>query len=152
MVGARHSERGAALVFALATLTLVAITVAAVAAEIRSRGAGVMIEERTVRVTALVDAAMAESLAEIADKGSSYRGITERAVEGGTIASTVRAMGEWEVELVAIGTRDTRPRLSATASESSGQRQHSATSAVGLCGGMFTAVIPEILIRLALQW
>ena len=106
MVGARHSERGAALVFALATLTLVAITVAAVAAEIRSRGAGVMIEERTVRVTALVDAAMAESLAEIADKGSSFRGITERAVEGGTISSSVRAMGEWEVELVATGTRD----------------------------------------------
>jgi hypothetical protein len=93
-------------VFALATLTLVAITVAAVAAEIRSRGAGVMLEERSVRVTALVDAAMAESLAEIAAKGSSFQGITERAVEGGTITSTVKAMGEWEVELAAIGTRD----------------------------------------------
>ena len=45
-------------------------------------------------------------VAEIADKGSSFRGITERAVEGGTIASTVKAMGEWEVELVATGTRD----------------------------------------------
>ena len=106
MVGARHSERGAALVFALAALTLVAITVAAVAAEIRSRGAGVMLEERSVRVTALVDAAMAESLAEIADKGATFLGITERAVEGGTIASAVRAMGEWEVELTAVGTRD----------------------------------------------
>jgi len=106
MVDARRSERGAALVFALATLTLVAITVAVVAAEIRSRGAGVVLEERTVRATALVDSAMAESLAEIADKGSSFRGITERAVEGGAIASTVRAMGEWEVELVAVGTRD----------------------------------------------
>jgi hypothetical protein len=106
MVTERASERGVALVFALATLTLVAITVAAVAAEIRSRGAGVVLEERSVRVTALVDAAMAESLAEIADKGSSFRGISERAVEGGSISSTVRAMGEWEVELVAVGTRD----------------------------------------------
>ena len=106
MVRERASERGVALVFALATLTLVAITVAAVAAEIRSRGAGVVLEERSVRVTALVDAAMAESLAEIADKGSTFLGITERAVEGGTISSTVRAMGELEVELVAVGTRD----------------------------------------------
>ena len=106
MVGVHRSERGAALVFALATLTLVAITVAAVAAEIRSRGAGVVLEERSVRVTALVDSAMAESLAEIADKGSTFLGITERSVEGGTIASSVRAMGEWEVELVAVGTRN----------------------------------------------
>jgi len=106
MVGARHSERGVALVFALAVLTVVAITVAAIAAEISSRGVGVVLEERSVRTTALSDSAMAETLAELADKGPSYRGITERSVVGGTISSTVRLMGEWEVEVVAVGARD----------------------------------------------
>jgi hypothetical protein len=95
-----------ALVFALAALTLIAITIAAVAAEISSRGAGVLLEERSVRTIALSDAAMAETMAELADKGHSFRGVTERSVAGGTISSTVRTMGEWEVEVVAIGVRD----------------------------------------------
>lgn len=106
MVAVRDSERGVALVFALAALTLVAITVAAVAAEIRSRGAGVVLEERSVRTTALSDWAMAETLAELADTGRAFRGITERAVEGGTISSAVRQVSEWEVEVVAVGVRD----------------------------------------------
>jgi type II secretory pathway component PulK len=105
LVAFRNSERGVALVFALATLTLVAITIAAVAGEIQSRGAGVVLEERAVRVIALSDAAMAESLAELAANGVAFEGITERWVEGGTITSTIRAMGEWEVEVVAIGRR-----------------------------------------------
>lgn len=102
----RSSERGVALVFALATLTLVAITVAGVAAELQSRGAGVVIEERSVRLTALSDSAMAETLANLADKGIAYAGVVERRVEGGAMSSQVRAMGEWEVEVVAIGSRD----------------------------------------------
>ena len=105
MVAGRSSEKGVALVFALATLTLVAITIAAVTGEIQSRGAGVVLEERAVRVVALSDAAMAETLAELAANGVAFRGVTERWVEGGTISSSVRAMGEWEVEVVAIGRR-----------------------------------------------
>jgi len=103
---ASNSERGVALVFALATLTLVAITIAAVAGEVQSRAAGVVLEERAVRVIALSDAAMAETLAELAASGAAFRGVTERWVEGGTITSSVRAMGEWEVEVVAIGKRE----------------------------------------------
>ena len=106
MVAIRDSERGVALVFALATLTLVAITIAAVASEVASRGAGVVLEERAVRVIALSDAAMAESLAELAANGVAFRGVAERWVEGGTITSSIRAMGEWEVEVVAIGRRE----------------------------------------------
>lgn len=106
MVAARTSERGVALVFALAALTLVAITMAAVAAEIRSRGAGVVLEERSVRTTALSDWAMAETLAELSDTGRAFRGITERSVAGGTISSAVRQVSEWEVEVVAVGARD----------------------------------------------
>ncbi len=106
MVARGGSERGVALVFALATLTLVAITIAAVASEVQSRGAGVMLEERAVRVIALSDAAMAESLAELAVNGVGFRGVSERWFEGGSISSSIRAMGEWEVEVVAIGRRD----------------------------------------------
>jgi hypothetical protein len=99
-------ERGTALVFALATLTLIAITIAAVTAEIQTRGAGVVIEERSVRLTALSDAAMAESLAELSDKGIAFAGITERRVEGGAMSSTVRPIGQWEVEVIAVGSRN----------------------------------------------
>jgi hypothetical protein len=106
MVAPNRSERGVALVFALATLTLVAITIAAVAGEVQSRGAGVVLEERAVRVIALSDAAMAETLAELAANGAAFRGVAERWVEGGSISSSVQAMGEWEVEVVAVGTRD----------------------------------------------
>ena len=99
-------ERGSALVFALATLTLIAITIAAVTAEIQTRGAGVVIEERSVRLTALSDAAMAETLAELSDRGIAYAGIAERRVEGGTITSSVRVISAWEAEVLAVGSRN----------------------------------------------
>ena len=99
-------ERGSALVFALATLTLIAITIAAVTAEVQARGAGVVIEERSVRLTALSDAAMAETLAELSEKGIAYAGFSERRVEGGTMSSTVRVVSAWEVEALAVGSRD----------------------------------------------
>ena len=101
-----RQERGSALVFALATLTLIAITIAAVTAEIQTRGAGVVIEERSVRLTALSDAAMAETLAELSDKGIAYAGIAERRVEGGTITSSVRVISAWEVDVMAVGSRN----------------------------------------------
>jgi lambda repressor-like predicted transcriptional regulator len=106
MVTARDAERGVALVFALAALTLVGLTIAAVATEISSRGAGVVLEERSVRTTALSDWAMAETMAALADKGPSFRGLSQRPVVGGTISSTVRRVGEWEVEVVAVGVRE----------------------------------------------
>lgn len=102
MVTARPGERGSALVFAMAVLTLVALTVLAVSAEVFSRGAGVMLEERSVRLTALSDAAVAETLAHLA-VDSAFPGIPERRIEGGSIASTVRPAGAWEVEIVATG-------------------------------------------------
>jgi hypothetical protein len=100
------SERGTALVFALATLTLVAITIVAVTAELQSRGAGVVIEERSVRLTALSDSVMAETLAELSVNGIDFAGVPERRVEGGAMSSTVRPLGLWEVEVIAVGTRD----------------------------------------------
>ena len=105
MVG-NTSERGTALVFALATLTLVGITIAVVTTELQSRGAGVVIEERSVRLTALSDSAMAETLAELSENGSAFAGVPERRVEGGAMWSTVRPIGEWEAEVIAVGARD----------------------------------------------
>ena len=102
----RTSEKGTALIFALAALTLIAITIGAVTAELQSRGAGVVLEERAVRVTALSDAAMAETLAELAKNGVTFLGVTERPFEGGAISSSVRPLGAWEVEVVAIGRRN----------------------------------------------
>ena len=99
-------QRGSALVFALATLALVAITIAGVTSELQSRGAGVVIEERSVRLTALSDASMAETLAELSEKGIAFGGVPERRVEGGTMSSSVRPIGAWEVEVTAIGSRD----------------------------------------------
>lgn len=123
MVAKRLSERGVALVFALAALTLVALTIAAVAAEISSRGAGVVLEERSVRATALSDWAMAETLAELAETGHAFEGLTERQVAGGAISSTVRLLGEWEVEVVAVGTRgDWRSTITARVSLLTGPR------------------------------
>ena len=104
MVGAGNRERGSALVFALGALTLVAITVVVVAAEVQSRAAGVVLDERSVRLVALSDAAMAETMAELAAK-KTFGGISERPFQGGSIASTVRSAGAWEVEVTAIGRR-----------------------------------------------
>jgi len=101
-----RQERGSALVFALATLTLIAITIAAVTAELQTRGAGVVIEERSVRLTALSDAAMAETLAELSEKGIAFAGVTNRPVEGGAMSSSVRIISAWEVEVLAVGSRD----------------------------------------------
>ena len=99
-------QRGSALVFALATLALVAITIAGVTSELQSRGAGVVIEERSVRLTALSDAAMAETLAELSDKGIAFTGVAEMRVEGGAMSSSVRIISAWEVEVFAVGSRD----------------------------------------------
>lgn len=106
MVTAPSTQRGSSLIFALFTLTLVALTIAAVSAEIRSRATGVVLAERSVRIAALCDAAVAESLAELDENGAEFRGIQERDIAGGTISSTVRALGEWEVELIAVGKRN----------------------------------------------
>ena len=105
MVGTDGGERGSALIFALGALTLVAITVVAVASLVQSRGEGVAYEERSVRLVALADAAMAETLAEL-DSTKNFAGIPERRFAGGSIASTVHPKGAREVEVTAVGRRD----------------------------------------------
>lgn len=105
MVNGRPAERGSALIFALAALTVVALALAAVASEVVSRVAAVRIEERSVRTIALADRAMAESLAQLARQGAGFEGLEEQEVPGGTVSSRVRAFSSTEVEVVAVGRR-----------------------------------------------
>jgi len=102
VVRAGDRERGSALIIALGALTLVAIAVVAVASLVQSRGDGVVYEERSVRLVALADAAMAETLAEL-DASKTFAGIPERGFAGGSIASTVHPKGVREVEVTAVG-------------------------------------------------
>jgi len=98
----RTRESGVALIFALVALAIVAFMVAVVAASIQPRITAHTHLERTVRLTALVDAAMATTLAELAvDRYDS--GVTERVLGEGVISSTTSQVGLHEVEVVAEG-------------------------------------------------
>lgn len=93
-------ESGVALIFALIVLVAVAGMVAVVASSLQPRITSHEHLERTVRLTALADAAMAGTLAELAadrfDQGFEERGLGE-----GTVSSTVAQVGPHEVEVVA---------------------------------------------------
>jgi hypothetical protein len=95
-------ESGVALIFAIVALAIVAFMVAIVAASIQPRITTHTHLERTVRLTALVDAAMATTLAELAvDRFD--RGVEDREMGEGVISSVVTRVGLYEVEVVALG-------------------------------------------------
>ena len=95
-------ESGVALIFAIVALAIVAFMVVVVAASIQPRITTHTHLERTIRLTALVDAAMATTLAELAvDRFDS--GFEERALGEGVISSTVKQISLYEVEVVAQG-------------------------------------------------
>ena len=96
-------ESGVALIFAIIALAIVAFMVVVVAASIQPRITTHIHLERTVRLTALVDAAMATTLAELAlDRFDS--GFEERTLGEGVISSAVIQVSLYEVEVVAQGT------------------------------------------------
>jgi hypothetical protein len=95
-------ESGVALIFAIVALAIVALMVVAVAAAIQPRIITHNHLERTVRLTALVDAAMATSLAELA-LNRHYPGFAERTLGDGIMSSTVTQVGLHEVEVVVTG-------------------------------------------------
>ena len=99
MTGGRES--GVALIFALIVLVAVAGMVAVVASSLQPRITSHEHLERTVRLTALADAAVAGSLAELAvDRFD--QGLAERALGEGVVSSTVTRVGQHEVEVVAL--------------------------------------------------
>jgi len=81
-------EKGSALLLAFVTILLTSMSVLLVAGIIRSRRISFDVEERNVFLTALVDAAMAESLAGI-DENKNFSGVREHAFSRGTISSRV---------------------------------------------------------------
>lgn len=94
-------ESGVALIFALVALAIVGFMVAVVAASIQPRITTHNHLERTVRLTALVDAAMATTLAELA-VNRHFAGVREGAMGDGAISSTVAQVGLHEVEITAV--------------------------------------------------
>lgn len=97
----RGREAGVALIFALVALAIVAFMVAVLAASLEPRITSHSHLERTVRLTALADAAMATTLAELAlDRHDT--GVPERPFGEGVIGSTVTEIGLHEVEVTAV--------------------------------------------------
>ena len=95
-------ESGVALIYAIIALAIVAMMVAVVAASLQPRIVTHNHLERTVRLTALVDAAMAATLAELA-VDRTYAGVDETAVGDGLMGSTATQVSLHEVEVVAVG-------------------------------------------------
>ncbi len=95
-------ESGVALIFAIVALAIVAFMVAIVAASIQPRITTHNQLERTVKLTALVDAAMAATLAELA-LDRHYAGVPETSLGDGSMSSTTSQVGLHEVEVVAVG-------------------------------------------------
>jgi len=95
-------ESGVALIFAIVALAIVAFMVAVVAASLQPRIITHTHLERTVRLTALVDAAMAMTLAELAvDRHAS--GVGDMILGDGVMSSTATQVSLHEVEIVAVG-------------------------------------------------
>ena len=95
-------ESGVALIFAIVALAIVAFMVAIVAASIQPRITTHTHFERTVRLTALVDAAMATTLSRLAvDRFD--RGVQEQVLGEGVMSSVVTRISLYEVEVVAQG-------------------------------------------------
>ena len=91
-----------ALILALIALAIVGGMVAVVAASIQPRITTQQHLERTVRLTAAVDAAMAATLAELA-LDPDDEGLDERVLGRAAVSSTVRQVSLHEVEVVAVG-------------------------------------------------
>jgi len=121
MVKSRR-ESGVALIFAIVALAIVAFMVAIVAASIQPRITTHTHLERTVRLTALVDAAMATTLARLAvDRFD--RGVQEQAMGEGVINSVVTQISLYELEIVAQGqTRGWRSTVVARVNVENGPR------------------------------
>ncbi len=95
-------ERGSALLVALVTVLVVTMSMLLVASFIDVRKLSFEIEERNVTISALADAAMAETLANLS-KEKYFKGVVERDFGGGSISSTVTIEKNDHRRVVAVG-------------------------------------------------
>jgi len=101
-VVSRSRESGIALIVALLLLVLVTMSLLAVAGYVQGRVNAFQVEQRTVILTALADAAMAETLAGL-QEDEDFEGIDRRQFGAGSIASTVVRSQPSTVEVMARG-------------------------------------------------
>jgi len=98
--GSGNAESGSALILALATIFIVTMAVLLAASMIRSRRANFDLQQRDVTLTALTDAAVAESLAGL-DEDRNFSGVRARPFGRGTISSRVYFSGSTSRRLLA---------------------------------------------------
>ncbi len=95
-----HQE-GYALLVALVVLLLVSIALALLAAGLQIRMRLVRQEAQILRLMALSDAALAETLASL-NYDPSFDGLPDQAFGGGRISSSVRPLGTNHYEVLAV--------------------------------------------------
>jgi hypothetical protein len=100
----RHAQSGYGLLLAIAAMALVAVAVMTASQLLQTRFDEFRVEERQVALTALTDAALAETLAGLA-ASPAFAGVPEHVFAQGRIGSTVRPFGPGTVEVTARGTR-----------------------------------------------
>ncbi len=94
----RHRQRGHALLFVLLVMTLLTLALSLVANLVAERQRAVDLEVREVRLQALLDAALAESVARLAADLGGW--VDEAELGGGTYSSEVRQLSSERVEVL----------------------------------------------------
>ena len=102
MVNIPKSERGTALLLALVTVIVVTMSMLLVASFIEGRKISFVTEERNVVISALADAAMAETLARMSES-KNFKGIEMRSFGQGSISSTVSIESGGYRKVIAVG-------------------------------------------------
>jgi Tfp pilus assembly protein PilV len=103
-------EDGFALPGALLALLLLSVALALVAASLQLRMRLVLRESRSLTLTALSDAALAEALARLSEN-SSFRGAPEHAFSTGTLESEVHPINAVQFTITATAAYAGRERI-----------------------------------------
>lgn len=103
-------EDGFALPGALLALLLLSVALALVAASLQLRMRLVLRESRSLTLTALSDAALAEALARLSEDAA-FRGAPGHAFGGGSLESEVRPLSKVQFEVTATAAYAGRERV-----------------------------------------
>lgn len=106
----RRGENGFALPGALLALLLLSVALALVAASLQLRMRLVQRESRSLTLTALSDAALAEALARLSESAS-FRGTAAHAFASGTLASEVHPITGVDFRITATAAYAGRERV-----------------------------------------
>jgi hypothetical protein len=107
--GGEGGEEGYALLLALFVLFILAFALALLGESLAWRMRLVRQEAQTVALVALADAALAETLSNLA-AAPAFPGVPEHPFGGGTVASSVQPLGPRRYRVVATATYATRKR------------------------------------------